>query len=145
MALARITRFPLFRDIDELFRDFAMPTRFEGAVEAHAFVPNADVIDHEKAIEIQLELPGVKPEEIDVKLEGTVLTVAVDRVMPKMEEKTSYIRQERIYGRCERAFTLPAELAGTQVEATYKNGVLFLTLPKREEVLPKTVKVNVAA
>lgn len=142
--LTRYTRFPtLFRDFDEFFRDFGAPQVDNG--QKSGLVPAADVIEHEKSVELRLDMPGVDPEQIEVKLDGNLLTITAERKNERTDEGKGWIRQERNWGTFSRSFTLPNTLDGTRPEATYKHGVLMVTLPKKEEVLPKTLKVKVEA
>lgn len=143
MTLMRINRFPFFREFDALFQDFGVP--FDGETAERAMVPAADIIDQEKAVEIRLDMPGVAPEGIEVKLDGDVLTVSAERKNEKKTEGKGWIRQERTWGKFTRSFTLPNTIDGAKPEATYKHGVLVVTLPKKEEVLPKSFKVKVEA
>ncbi|MFT3706584.1 MAG: Hsp20/alpha crystallin family protein [Archangium sp.] len=141
--LARFTlnpRFPLFRDFDEIFRDLA-------PAQTAALVPAADVIETDKAIEIHLDVPGFTPEQIDVKLEANTLTISAEKKDEKTTEEKDrgFIRRERSVGSMKRSFTLPTTLDGTKPEASYKHGVLVVTLPKREEVQPRSLKVKVEA
>lgn len=142
MSLARFTfnpRFPLFRDFDDFFRG-------EPAQNGpQMLVPAADVVETDKAIEIHLEMPGFSPEAIDVKLEGTTLTVSAERKEEKSTENKGWLRRERTVGSMSRSFTLPTTLDGTKPEASYKHGVLTVTLPKKEEVQPRSLKVKVEA
>ena len=143
--MLHMTRLPtFFRDFDELFRDVAAPTP-EGPTAPRALIPAADVVETPKAIEIRVDLPGVTPEEIDVKLEGDQLTITAERKQTETTEGKGWLRQERSWGRYTRSFTLPNTLSGTQPEATYKHGVLTLSVPKREEVQPRSLKVKVEA
>lgn len=144
MTLTRFNpRIPsLWREFDELLKDFAP---VEGNGRERSMVPAADVYETEKAVEIRLDMPGVKPEEIEVKLEENVLTIAAERKSEKASEDKGWIRQERSYGRFARSFSLPPTLDGTKPEASFKNGVLTVTVPKREELQPRTLKVKVEA
>lgn len=144
MTLMRLNRFPFFRDFDTLFHDMGLPVADGDAAERH-LVPAADIIDHEKAVEIRLDMPGVTPEAIEVKLDGDVLTVSAERKVETKTEGKGWIRQERSWGTFARSFTLPNTIDGAKPEATYKHGVLSVTLPKKEEVLPKSFKVKVEA
>ncbi|MDX2012560.1 MAG: Hsp20/alpha crystallin family protein [Myxococcaceae bacterium] len=143
MTLTRLnTRIPtLWREFDELFRDFAPMT----AESARALVPATDIAETEKAIELKVDLPGVTPEAIEVKLEGNLLTLAAERKHEARDEKNGLVRQERSWGRFFRSFTLPETVEGTTPEATYKHGVLTVTLPKKEVAQPKSFKVKVEA
>lgn len=144
MTLARFTlnpRFPtLFRDFDELFREL-QPSQ----TTTQALVPAADVIETDKAVEIHLDMPGMAPEDIDVKLEGNQLTISAERKDEKTTEQKGWVRRERVVGSMSRSFTLPTTLDGSKPEASYKHGVLTLTLPKREEVQPRSLKVKVVS
>lgn len=136
-------RFPsFFREFDDLFRDLA-PTKTTDA--PAALMPATDVVENDKAIELKLDLPGVTPEAIEVKLEGDVLTVSAERKQELKEEKDGWIRQERSWGRFARSFVLPETVEGTTPAAAYKHGVLTVTLPKKEIAQPKTFTVKVDA
>lgn len=143
MSLARLTFNPrfssLFRDFDDTFFNLTP------AQDERLFAPPADVRETDKAVEIQLDMPGIAPELIDVKLEGNQLTVSAERQEEKVVEEKGWIRKERTQGRFARTFALPTTLDGTKPEAVYKHGVLTVTLPKREEVQPKSLKVKVEA
>jgi HSP20 family protein len=142
MSLAHFTFTPRFhrsfRDIDELFRTFTPETQTSA-------MPLADVLETDKAIEIQLDLPGVAPERIDVKLDGNQLSISAERAEEKDEGNKAWSRRERAWGHFSRTFTLPTTLDGTTPEATYRHGVLTVTLPKREEMQPRSLKVKVEA
>ena len=140
--LTRFTLNPTFpsfwREVDEMLH--ATQT------EARQFtVPPADIVDGEKAVEIKLDMPGVDPAKIDVKLENDQLTVTAERFEEKKVEAKGWVRRERSTGRFSRSFTLPHTLDGTTPEATFRHGVLTITLPKREETLPRSLKVKVEA
>lgn len=146
MSLARFAlnpRFPaLWREFDELVRDLN-PNQTDGS--QSFLTPAADVVETGKAVEITLDLPGVVPEQIDVKLEGNQLTISAERKDEKSVQETGWIRRERAQGSFSRSFSLPTTLDGTKPEATYRHGVLTVRLPKREEVQPRSLKVKVEA
>ncbi len=146
MSLARFTlhpRFPsLWREFDELFTDTAGAP---AETTERTLMPAADVVETDKAVEIHLDLPGVVPDQIDVKLEGTQLTITATRAQEKAVEQRGYLRRERARGAFARSFTLPPTLDGTSPEASYRHGVLTVTLPKKEEVQPRSLKVKVEA
>lgn len=127
-----------FRDFDQLF------TERQSAEKGHV-VPAADIRENEKSVELRLDMPGVNPEQIDVKLEGNRLTITAERVDETTTEDKGWIRRERSAGTFVRSFTLDEKLEGTEPVATYKHGVLTLTLPKKEEVQPRSLKVKVEA
>lgn len=144
MTLTRInTRFPtLWREFDELFRDLGPAAQPDTA---RAMVPATDIVETEKAIELKLDLPGVDPQAIEVKLDGNVLTLSAERKQEAREEKNGWVRQERRWGTFGRSFVLPETVEGTTPEAAYKHGVLTVTLPKKELAQPRSFKVKVEA
>ncbi len=111
-----------------------------------AWAPAVDIHETDAAIVLEMEVPGVTPEEIDIQLVGDTLTVKGARTLAREEEGSAakhYVRIERAYGAFQRSFTLgiPVEQGG--VRASYQHGVLEITLPKAESVKPKQVKVEV--
>ena len=139
-------RFPsLFRDFDEFFKDFTVPRTFETESGARAMVPPVDIVDLEKAVELRIDLPGLAPDDIDVRVDGNMLTVTAERKNELAEVKTGVVRQERAFGKFTRSFNLPSTLDGAKPDAAYRHGVLTLTLPKKEEVQPKSLKIRVEA
>ncbi len=108
------------------------------------WAPAVDIHETDAAIVLEMEIPGIKPEAIDIQLVGDTLTVKGERTLAREEDTTKrYVRVERAYGAFQRSFTLgiPVEQGG--VCAAYKDGVLTITLPKAESVKPKQVKVEV--
>lgn len=145
MSLARFAftpRFPTFwRDVDELFgNDYqSMPEN------KRTLTPPADVLETDKSVEIHLDMPGIAPDQIDVKLEGNTLTITAERKFEKVVDEKGWVRRERNLGTFVRSFTLNDTIDGSKPEASYKHGVLVVTLPKREEVQPRSLKVKVEA
>jgi HSP20 family protein len=93
---------------------------------------------------IKAELPGMNAADIDVKLENNVLTLKGERHFEKETKEENYHRVEREYGTFSRSFAIPTAISGDQVTAEYKDGVLKIVLPKREETKPKPIKVAAA-
>lgn len=134
----------LLREADTLLRasldDVALPSRWtEGA----ALVPPADVLETESEIQVKVDLPGHDPKSIQVKLEGDTLTIQSERTEAKREEKGGYLRAERRHGVYARSFVLPNLVDGQRCEARFENGVLSISVPKREEAKPRVVDVKV--
>ena len=126
----------LFREFDELLRNPQLNTQ--------TFSPEADIRETATGIELHLDVPGIKPENIDVQVEGNVLTVKGLRADNTANaEGETWVRRERRFGEMSRSFTLADTLDGTKPDAKYKNGVLTVTIPKKEVILPKSVKVSV--
>lgn len=107
-----------------------------------AWIPSAEVWETEKTVNISLDVPGILPNEIDVQAEGDNLVVRGERKFV-VDENKKYQRKEKVYGRFYRAFEIPVQVDRENISASYKNGVLEITLPKSAEVKPKQVKINV--
>jgi HSP20 family protein len=109
---------------------------------AASWVPPVDIFEEAEGLRIAAEIPGVRPEDISISLEGNVLTIhGVKQV--QAEEKTERVhRYERTYGTFERSFTLPASVDAQGIRASYDNGVLLVTLPKSEKAKPRQIRVQ---
>ena len=103
--------------------------------------PLLDVSESDTAVEVQLDLPGMKAEEIEIQLNGSTLTVSGERKDEKEEKGKTYHRLERHVGSFSRSLTLPCPVEEDEVAAAYHDGVLSITLPKTEEA--KTRKITV--
>ncbi len=114
----------------------------EGALAA-GWVPAVDVKESADSLILTFELPGIAPDKVDVSVENNILSVSGERVFEKAVEGETFHRVERSYGSFERTFRLPASFKGEDVTAHYGNGLLTLTVPKREEAKPRSVKVNI--
>ncbi len=95
------------------------------------------------AFYVEMEVPGVKPEEIDLSLIGTELTLKINRPTPKDEKNVRYLRRERVFGNMVRTITLPMDSAPKEMDANIENGVLCVRLKKPEAA--KVQKISVAA
>lgn len=131
---------PTFDDFVERFF-YGWPS-FERAGDV-TWTPRADIHETDKEVIIDLELPGLKKEEIKVEVKNNVLTVSGERTKEQKTETPEGSRIERHYGKFERAFSLPDTVVEDKIGATYTNGVLTLTLPKNEKAIPREVKVDV--
>jgi HSP20 family protein len=141
-----ITKFNPF-DIDDFtgMTSFAETMNRLFADANRPWAPPVDILETENEVVLKADLPDVKLEDIDVRLENGTLTLKGERKFEKAENGKGYHRIERGYGAFARVFTLPDTLDGERVRADYKNGVLTVTLPKKEVAKPKTVKVEVTA
>jgi HSP20 family protein len=127
-------------------RVFNEPLFFEPpeVAAATAWTPVADIFEEPEYLRITLEIPGVKPEDVKVSVEGNVLTISGTKEQVVEEKAEKVYRYERSYGTFERAFTLPATVDAEHIKATHENGVLHLILPKIEKAKPRLVKVEVS-
>jgi HSP20 family protein len=109
-----------------------------------AWVPPVDVLEEADAIRIMAELPGVRPEDVKISVEGNVLTVHGTKQQVAEERTERVHRYERTYGSFERTFTLPSTVDAEHIKAGYENGVLAITLPKAEKAKPRQIPVETA-
>ena len=105
--------------------------------------PSVDIYETEDALTLKADLPDVKIEDIDVRVEHQTLTLRGQRKFAKEERVKGYHRIERSYGEFVRSFAVPSTVDTEKVEADYKSGVLTITLPKKETAKPRQVKVAV--
>ena len=126
---------------DRVWSDFALPALGFSAQAVR--VPAADVLETADEIVVEVDLPGHKQEELQIKVDGDVLTIEAERKAERVQKGDSYHRSERILGKFARSFTLPANVDSTRTVAKYEAGVLQIRLPKREEAKPRTIKVDV--
>jgi len=124
--------------MDRLFEEAFRPSRFWAA---EATVP-VDMYQTPEAVVVKAALPGVKPEEVEITITGNTLTIKGEVKAEQEVKREDYIYQERHYGGFSRSLTLPTGLQVDKAEAVFENGILTLTIPKAEEVKPKTIKVK---
>jgi HSP20 family protein len=110
---------------------------------AGVWAPAVDVREREGGLELSVELPGIDPKDVDVSVENGVLSIRGERQFEKCEEGESYHRVERAYGSFERTFRLPSSYNAEKIEAKANHGVLTLSVPKREEAKPRSIKVKI--
>ncbi len=128
---------PRRRGEEEVF----YPTSWH-ALGREQWVPDVDICETDNAIEIDADLPDMKPEDVDIRIEGNMLHLKGERKLEKENHQGNFYRMERSYGSFSRSFALPTNVDPNKVEANYKDGVLHITLPKREEARPKQIKIN---
>jgi HSP20 family protein len=146
-----IVRWEPFRDLlstqdrfNRLFNDTFSRFFDEGDLGARNWAPPVDVYETEHDVVLKAELPGVDPKEVEVRVEDGTLYLKGERKLENEVKQDNYHRIERAYGSFVRSFPLPSSVDAEKANAQYKNGVLTLTLPKREEAKPKTIKINTA-
>jgi HSP20 family protein len=134
-----ITRFDPFRDLAVFLRD-------EGVTSRGDWVPPVDIYEGaEGDLVIKAELPDVRREDVEVTVENRTLTLRGTKNPPAEVKDEQFRRVERRYGSFSRSFTLPGTVDAARVSAEYKNGVLTVKLPYREEARPRTINVEIAA
>ena len=147
----------LRREVDHLFEDFdrgfwrsplssarSLEPLFRGDIKWPA-APAVDVVETENEFKVTAELPGLDEKNIEVTVANNVLTIKGEKQEEKEEKKKDYYVQERHYGSFERRFDLPDSVDAAKIEATFKQGVLTLTLPKTAEAKEPEKKIEVKA
>ncbi|HIL34750.1 MAG TPA: Hsp20/alpha crystallin family protein [Nitrospiria bacterium] len=107
------------------------------------WIPTVDIYEDPDKIKLDVELPGMEMKEIGVNLENNVLRICGEKKLKNGDKKDNYRHVERVSGRFFRSFTLPNTVDQEKVNATYKNGVLTVDLPKKEETKPKNIEISV--
>jgi HSP20 family protein len=140
--MANITRFDPFSDsFEDMFRRMLRPMRWEG--EAAAPEIKVDVEENDKAYVVKAEIPGVKKEDIDIQIDGNVVSISAEsKREKKVEEKGKVIRSERYYGAMLRSFSLANDVDQAEATAKYTDGILELTLPKKATSAAKKLTVK---
>lgn len=116
---------------------------FEQPLTSENFLPPVDISEDDHNITLQAEIPGIKQEDLNITLENNVLTISGERKFKEEEKKENFHRIERRYGKFTRSFTLPASVNAETVNATFENGLLNITLPKKEEFKAKQITIGV--
>jgi HSP20 family protein len=134
-----ITRFDPFRELAVFLRD-------EGVTSRGDWAPPVDIYEGaDGGLVIKAELPDMQREDVEVTVENRTLTLRGTKNPPAEVKEEQFRRVERRYGSFSRSFTLPGTVDAGKVSAEYKNGVLTVKLPYREEARPRTINVEVAA
>ena len=132
-----------FREFESLANRLFQQNAVSRTGESRPWVPQVDVTEDETAYTITTDLPDVPKDAVKVTVEDGVLTVRGERKWEKKTENTKVHLVERSYGSFTRSFRLPEDACGEKVSATFKEGVLKVVLPKREEAKPRQVEVQV--
>jgi HSP20 family protein len=128
--------------MDRLFEDsLVRPGRYWAEGSGTANLP-LDVFETKDSIVVRASLPGIKPEDVDISVEGNTLTIRGETRAPT--EESNYLMQEHRYGPFARSLELGMPIEAEKAEASFTNGVLVLTIPKAEEAKPRVIKVNAA-
>lgn len=139
-----VVRWDPYRDIttlrDEMNRLFARSVGDTSGVSA--WTPAMDVFDHQDAILVTVELPGLAAGDIDIEVDDNVLTLSGERRFDDQVEEGRYYRLERAYGRFQRSLTLPQGVKTDQITADFDNGVLHVRVPKADEVRPRKIAIG---
>ncbi|MEX0936504.1 MAG: Hsp20/alpha crystallin family protein [Pirellulales bacterium] len=138
-------RFPrsfagLGRQMENLMERYFGPEEEWWGVEA--FTPTTNLAETDSEYEVTLDLPGMRPEDVNVELQNGNLVVSGERKEEKEETKRTFHRVERSYGSFRRTIPLPGTVDEGKVDASFRDGVLKIRLPKTEEAKPRQIKIN---
>lgn len=135
------------RDMDRLFEEFFAPgarRRRVWRTEPGIIVPSVEMYDRKTEIVVKVELPGVNKEDIDLSITKDTLAIKGEVKREEEVKEEDYYANERTYGSFARTISLPVEVDSEKAKATFKNGILELVIPKREEAKPKEIKIEVS-
>jgi HSP20 family protein len=143
-----VVRWDPFRDLNvlqdrmnRLFEDAGSNWRGDEASATTSWSPAVDIFETEAEIVVKAELPGMDRKDITLNLEKNVLTLKGERRFQKETKEDNYHRIERSYGGFSRSFSIPATVDDERINAEYKDGVLKIVLPKKEQVKPKQIRI----
>ncbi len=128
--------------VNSLFQDFAGDSE---PVTTASFAPAVDVYENSEKVVLKLDIPGIKEEDLDIRVENQALTVRGERKFENEEKEENFHRIERRYGSFYRSFSLPTTVDTENVAASYNAGVLKLELKKKASAQPRQIKIGVAA
>jgi HSP20 family protein len=135
--------FGIQREMNRMFNSFfGRNSQDEDSVLA-SWAPAVDISERDDQYLVKVELPGVNKDDVKITLESNMLTIRGEKKEEKDEKKENYHRVERNYGSFQRSFTLPTAVKNDKIDASYKDGVLIIALPKAEEAKPKQIEVKV--
>jgi HSP20 family protein len=131
----------LQEQVNRLFNDVLDRSSEESNLTSWA--PAVDIYETAQELVVKADLPDVNAKDLDIRVENNILTIRGDRKFEKKVAEENYLRVERAYGAFSRSFSLANTVNSEAIKADYQDGVLTLTIPKREEAKPKQIKVNV--
>jgi HSP20 family protein len=144
-----IIKYNPFTDVEDfpvglrVFQD-TMNRLFSDDGTARPWSPAVDILETENELVLKADIPGVEMKDVDIQLENGTLKLKGERKFEKDEKNKGFHRMERVYGSFVRYFTVPETVDSEHVRADYHNGVLTVTLPKKEIAKPKAIKVQVS-
>lgn len=136
----------LQKQMNQLFGDvFGGTSNTQTPVQAGGFVPAADVYEDGTALKLRLEVPGVQPNDVDITLDDSVLTVKGERKLPEGEIVDRYLAVESPFGPFSRSFVLPNTVDPASLAANYVNGVLEISMTKRADARSRQIPITTVA
>ncbi len=141
--LAPFKEFDRMRREMDRFWDSFLEGRLRKPTEETEWLPSLDVAETKNEIIVKAEVPGMDAKDIDLSLSDGILTIRGEKKQEKEEKEADYHLVERSYGAFTRAIQLPGEIQSDKISASYKDGILKITLPKSEEAKKKEIKIKV--
>jgi HSP20 family protein len=146
-----LTRWQPFREVtslqervnqlfNDVFSDIDSPDR--SSLTSFSFAPRTDVYEEDDRIVLEMEVPGMREEDVHLTLEGNTLSISGERKMENNHKPDRFQRVERYYGSFSRTFTLPATVDPDSVDAKYEHGILHVSMAKKANARPRQIKVN---
>jgi HSP20 family protein len=146
-----MVRFDPFRDLavlqdrmNRLFNDAHSPRQTDDLMSRGTWTPAVDIYEVDGALVLKAELPEMRREDIDISVENSTLTIRGERKLDNEIKQENFHRIERAYGSFVRSFSLPPTVDAGKIGAEYKNGVLSVKLPVREDAKPRTINIDAA-
>jgi HSP20 family protein len=138
-----------FRDLlsiqdrmNRLFEATLSRSRTVEGIAASTWAPAVDIYETREQIVLKADLAGLTREDVDIRVQNTILTLRGERRFAKDVQEENYLRLERVYGAFERTFALPATVQADGIRATFKDGVLEVSIPKAEEANPRRIRIE---
>lgn len=131
----------LQREVDSLFDRFFNRNGGDGSTST-VWSPRTDLVETDDDFRLRLDVPGLTKEDISINLQNRTLTVSGERTSERTEESEEFVRVERAFGNFHRSFTLPDAVDEDNIEATYDNGVLTISVPKTEERTRRQIEIQ---
>ena len=130
--------------MDKLFEESFVGPQWRSLWQAEGGATLAlDVYETDDALIVNAPVPGIKAEHVEITITGNTLTIKGETKAEEREEKGNFLRQEVRYGAFQRSMDLPTDVQADKADAVFENGMLMLTLPKAEQIKPKSIKINV--
>jgi len=144
----KLTKWDPFREMENMFDRYTKVLNWprggsQEMMTTDDWAPRVDIAETDKEFIINAEIPDVKKEDVKVMVDNGILTISGERKQEKEEKGKKFHRVERFYGSFSRSFTLPNNVDESKIEASFKDGMLNLTVPKTEETKPKALDVKI--
>lgn len=131
----------LQREVDDIFGRFFSESN-SGSSSSAVWAPRTDLIESENQYTLQLDVPGMTKDDININVQNNTLTISGERKMERTQDEEERVRVERSYGTFHRTFALPNSVDASNIEATYNNGELTVTVPKTETASRRRIEIQ---